>query len=403
MKDNLDFSTLCLHSDSVHQTSDIAPPLSVTTTYEYPVNFNSEAAVKMGILPQTDRVSSEEPNQESFHIYCRSTTETRNRLELVLGSLEQSSFAVTYASGLAAISALFTHVNPKKVVMSKEGYHGTHSALDVYKRGRSLEVEWLEDMSAEKLGLLNETSLLFLESPLNPRGEVCDMGYYRKTVGSGCVIAIDATLCPPPLQMFLSHGADIVMHSSTKFLGGHSDLLGGVLTTLSKHRHKSLLDDRCYLGSTMGNMEAWLLLRSLRTLKVRVMEQSRTAVEIVAWLTSKSEDCLSIVDKVWHASLVDHPGHLASLKQGSGFSGVLSIEFKSPHHARLLCTNTTIFTNATSIGGCESKVEWRAAVDSKIVKTLVRVSIGLESARDLIDDLRQTFIKVAILEQKINL
>lgn len=121
-------------------------------------------------------------------------------------------------------------------------------------------------------------------------------------------------------------GVDYVMHSSTKFLGGHSDLLGGVICTRSVSDYEKLKIDRTNMGCVMGNMEAWLLLRSLRTLKVRVMQQSQTAAFLSHWLISKTEPCLDIIAKVWHASLPDHPGHEAAKRQGKGWSGVLSIE-----------------------------------------------------------------------------
>lgn len=129
-------------------------------------------------------------------------------------------------------------------------------------------------------------------------------------------------------------------------------------------------------------------------MKVRVLQQSNNAAFLAHWLNSKSEPCLDIVEKVWHASLPSNPGHEAAKKQGDGWSGVLSIEFVSLHHARLVTSNLELFVNATSLGGCESLIEWRAAVDSKISPCLCRLSIGLEDHYDLQSDLRACFIKV---------
>lgn len=205
----------------------------------------------------------------------------------------------------------------------------------------------LEDITANQLKELGKGDLVWLESPQNPRGEVADLSYYTSILSPDVIIAVDSTFAPPPIQCLLSHGAHVVMHSSTKFFGGHSDLLGGVLMTKDPKMHSDLLNDRQFLGSTMGNMEAWLLLRSLRTLKLRVMEQSRSAEKIVSWLVSKSEPCLEIVTKVWHASLKTHPGHEAHKRQGTGWSGVFSFELATHHHARLFVTSTKIFGNAT--------------------------------------------------------
>nr|KAJ3422373.1 hypothetical protein HK105_000010 [Polyrhizophydium stewartii] len=147
-------------------------------------------------------------------------------------------------------------------------------------------------------------------------------------------------------------------------------------------------------------MEAWLLLRSMRTFKVRVMQQSETATKLAKWLNSRiagesDEEALAIVERVWHASLPDNPGHEAAKRQGAGFAGVLSIDFVSHHHARLVCSNLKYFINATSLGGCESLIEWRAVSDSKISPKLCRVSVGLEEFEDLQADMRQAFAKVA--------
>ena len=284
--------------------------------------------------------------------------------------------------------------------MSKEGYHGCHDAIHVYSRNRVVDVQWLEDITATGLKELPNDSLVWLESPQNPRGEVADLNYYRTNCPSHTLIAVDSTFAPPPLQALLSCGADFVMHSSTKFLGGHSDLLGGVVTTRNEHHYKQLLLDRTHMGNVMGNMEAWLLLRSLRTLTVRVTQQSNNAAFLANWLNSKVEPCLDIVQKVWHASLKEHPGHEASKRQGNGWSGVLSIDFQTPHQARLICSHLKYFDNATSLGGCESLIEWRAAVDPKISPTLCRLNIGLEDVQDLQDDLRQGFLKVQILAKE---
>jgi cystathionine gamma-synthase len=286
--------------------------------------------------------------------------------------------------------------------MSKEGYHGTHGAIELYTRNRNVQFEWIEEMKESRLSHLPTHTLLWLESPQNPRGEVADLQYYRNLLPKHVNIAVDATFAPPPIQNLLSNGADYVMHSSTKFLGGHSDLLGGVLMTKSEEEFKKLSTDRASLGAVMGNMEAWLLLRSLRTLTVRVVQQSNNASFLANWLDSKSEPCLDIVAKVWHASLPDHPGHEACKRQGSGWSGVLAIEFVSLHHARLICSNLEYFDNATSLGGCESLIEWRAAVDPKISPSLCRLNIGLEDVEDLQLDLRKGFLIVAKLVEEFS-
>ena len=144
----------------------------------------------------------------------------------------------------------------------------------------------------------------------------------------------------------------------------------------------------------MGSFEAWLLLRSLKTMTLRVTQQSTTAADLARWLSSKSEPFLHIVEKVWHASLPDANGHDASIRQGDGWSGVLSVELKSANHARYLTSHLKLFTHATSLGGVESLIEWRYLSDAKITPKLCRISVGLEHVEDLKADLAQAFQKL---------
>jgi cystathionine beta-lyase len=191
----LNIATLSLHADS-HNTPDITAPLHVSTTFKYPKGFNDAKAIEKGYLKQ-DPI-----HIDDFHIYSRMTTETRTRLEQVLGSYE-NSYATSYSSGLAAIYALLTNVQPKIIAMHKEGYHGTHGTVELYSRNRDIKIIYVED---ENLDLLNAGDLLLLESPMNPRGEVYDIRAYKNIIKEGVVLAVDSTFCPPPLQTLHSHG-----------------------------------------------------------------------------------------------------------------------------------------------------------------------------------------------------
>ena len=358
----------------------------------YPQGYNENAAIKRGYLPG-------QVQELEYHMYSRVTHETRDRLETVLGSLE-SCQAITYSSGLASLFALLHAIQPATLLTSRKGYHGSHMTIDSFIKGRETKVLYLEDGASFQE--LKRGDLIWLESPLNPFGDVVDFSTFINRP-KGVYLAVDATFAPPPLQYCLDFGVDVAMHSSTKFLGGHSDLLGGVLLSRDPALHSKLVSDRIVLGSVMGNLEAYLLLRSLRTLKVRVTQQSHNASQLAAWLSSQSEPCLDSVKKVFHASLPLHPGHEAAKKQGKGWSGVLSISFATPHHARLICTNLSLFDNATSLGGCESLIEWRAAVDETIDPTICRLNIGLEEVEDLQQDLRKGLIKVDELVKALSL
>lgn len=197
---DLRIATLSLHADS-HNTSDITAPLHVSTTYKYPKGFNESKAIEKGFLNQ------EQIHLDDFHLYSRMSTETRSRLEQVLGSYE-NSYAITYSSGLAAIYALLTNVQPKIVAMHKEGYHGTHGTIQLFSRNRNIEIIFVEDNQLDKL---NAGDLLLLESPMNPRGEVYDISAYKNMIKDGVVLAVDSTFCPPPLQALHSHGTYILI------------------------------------------------------------------------------------------------------------------------------------------------------------------------------------------------
>jgi cystathionine gamma-synthase len=249
------FSTKCLHADNAN-SPDVASPLHVSTTFRFTPEYNMNCAINRGFIEGT---TVEDRNS---HLYSRDTTETRSRVEQVLGSLEDA-YAVTYSSGLSAIYALLLHLQPRTIVISKEGYHGTHDALSLYKRGRLVDELPLETQTITSLSNLPPNTLIWLESPQNPRGEVADMLYYKRHIPKHVKLGVDATFAPPPIQNLMGY-ADFVMHSSTKYLGGHSDLLGGVLMTRDFETKEALTIDRTAMGAVMGSMEAWLLLRSLR-------------------------------------------------------------------------------------------------------------------------------------------
>ncbi|KAJ3137934.1 hypothetical protein HK101_003794 [Irineochytrium annulatum] len=386
------FATKALHADQ-SATPDISPPIHVSTTYQYPSDWNEKAAQKFGLIANGNGLATAQASAKTFHIYSRDSIETRDRVEQVLGALE-SGHAVTYATGLAAINAAFNYYQPQRVIISKEGYHGTHGVLEIFKRGRPhIEVLHLEELGTEAF---RAGDLIWLESPQNPRGECYDVEHYKSRCPPGAYVGVDSTFAPPPLQYCLKYGADMVMHSSTKFMGGHSDMLGGVLVVKESATAEKLKEDRMHLGSVMGNFECWLLLRSLRSLEVRVLKQSATATALAKWLNSgkNSDPCLAAIARVWHGSISTTPGHDFLKRVGAGYSGVLAIEFATPTIAWKVVSRLKYFKNATSLGGVESLIEWRAPVDPKIDKRVCRVSIGLEALEDLQADLRQTFLSV---------
>lgn len=266
------------------------------------------------------------------HIYSRYTSETRARAEKVLSGI-MAGHALTYASGLAAAYAAVLHYAPA-VIAIRKGYHGVHSSIDVFLRTHpntriiDIDDEYPADLppSSSTTGTGTGSSasgglLVWLETPLNPTGEARDIAHYAQrahAAGTGAHLVVDSTFAP--LQRALDHGADMAMHSGTKYFGGHSDLLVGVLAVREKAAWAALWHDRTYVGATPGNLESWLLLRSLRTLEVRWQRQSATATKLAAWLRSLAVSTTPpaelstadedrallenrIVERVWHASL----------------------------------------------------------------------------------------------------
>lgn len=260
----------------------------------------------------------------------------------------------------------------------------------------------LEDPAA--VATLQPGDLIHVETPLNPTGEARDLAAYAATARAlGCWLSVDATFAPPPLLEPFCWGADVVMHSGTKYFGGHSDMLCGVLAVrpeldAEKGWVKGLLGERVFLGSVMGSLEGWLGVRSLRTLAVRVERQSSNATRLVEWLAGEAEKEGSVVgrvvEQVQHASLqpeAREEGSWLRRQMPRGWGPVFSIITREGDDARRLPSKLHLFHHATSLGGVESLIEWRAMSDASVAKTVLRVSVGVEGWEDLRDDLLQGF------------
>ena len=288
---------------------------------------------------------------------------------------------------------MIVHLNPKRVAIY-HGYHGCHGIIDIHNRLTGLQKISLDDD-------FQPGDMIHVETPLNPTGEAKDLQYYAdKAHKAGAYLTVDATFAPPPLQDPFAHGADIVMHSGTKYFGGHSDMLCGVLALNPRwaDRKPSLVMDRMLLGIVMGSLEGWLGLRSLRTLELRIKRQSETATALVSWLSSQLSDPSSAVaatvERVQHASLQpeakDENSWLRKQMPG-GFGPVFAIWMKNEEMAKALPSKLDLFHHATSLGGVESLIEWRAMTDRGIDRRLLRVSIGLEGLEDIKADFEGAF------------
>jgi cystathionine gamma-synthase len=244
---------------------------------------------------------------------------------------------------------------------------------------------------------LGKGDLVHLETPINPTGEAFSIAKHAERAHArGALLSIDATFGPPGLQDPFAWGADIVMHSGTKYIGGHSDMLCGILATAHSDdgykRARVLREERLFLGSVMGSLEGWLGVRSLRTLELRVQRQSSNAEKLVKWL-SESEDQVvkKVVRKVVHASLQTGDFEWLRKQMPNGFGPVFSFYTHTTAQARRLPSNLRLFHHATSLGGVESLIEWRRMSDTGVDDTLLRVSVGVENWEDLKEDLLASF------------
>ncbi|KAI6093948.1 PLP-dependent transferase [Hypoxylon rubiginosum] len=386
---HLSLSAQTIHADDfLNSHQSVAPPMHVSTTFRYN-DDPDELRPWANINPN---------NPYDSHVYSRDSAPNTTRLEAVLTSILHGP-ALTYSSGLSAFHALLVFLNPKRVAIGG-GYHGCHGVIQVLSKLTGLRtVDLLDpDFDAD----LQPGDVVHVETPLNPTGEARDLAYYAERAHKkGCYLTVDATFAPPPLLDPFAWGADVIMHSGTKYFGGHSDMLCGVLAINPKHAGawvRGLREERLVLGSVMGSFEGWLGVRSLRTLEVRVKKQSADAEKLVAWLEGARKDAGSVasemVAEVKHASLqaaaMEGNGWLAR-QMPNGFGPVFAVYMKDADFARRLPSKLALFHHATSLGGVESLVEWRAMTDAGVDKRLLRFSIGLEGFEDLRDDLIQGF------------
>lgn len=343
-------------------------------------------------------MNPEQPNNpHDSHIYSRMSAPNTQRFEAILTSILRGP-ALSYSSGLSAFHAMVVFLNPKRIAIGA-GYHGCHGVIKLLSKLSGLQQLDLDCVDEE----LGPGDLIHVETPLNPTGEARDLEFYaEKARRTGAVLSVDATFAPPPLLDPFAFGVDIVMHSGTKYFGGHSDMLCGVLAIAPRHAEDWLFQmqmERLVLGSVMGSMEGWLGIRSLRTLELRVRKQSADAEKIVQWLAAEKSREGSVVHEsvaeIKHASLQvnSEGGELGWLKKQmpNGFGPVFALYMKDADDARRLPSKLNLFHHATSLGGVESLIEWRSMTDPNVDKCVLRISIGVEGWEDLRDDIVQGF------------
>lgn len=330
-----------------------------------------------------------------FADYGRGNNPTREALETVLASLELGQFCVAFSSGLSATDAMLRTLTPgDHVLMSNDAYGGTYRLLTrvLGPWGIYTDVADLSDLDAVASSWHDDTKLVWAETPSNPFLRIVDIaGVAELAHQHGAKLVVDNTFATPYLQTPLTHGADVVVHSTTKYLGGHSDVIGGAVITSDAELAQQLKFFQYAVGAIPGPLDCYLTLRGIKTLGVRMDRHQENAARIVELLAATKD-----ITKVWYPGLETHPNHKVALDQMSGFGGMVSFEVAGGNErAMRIVESTKVFTLAESLGGVESLIELPAqmthlSVSGSLLETpdnLIRLSVGIEDIDDLLEDL----------------
>ena len=335
--------------------------------------------------------------------YSRTDNPTRSALHEVVASLEGGAWALAYASGLAASQNLTYLVGPgDHILLSDDAYGGTYRLIAkvVSRYGVDFSLVDMADLDAVRAAIRPQTRLVWVETPTNPYLKIVDIrGVADLLRGHPAKLVVDNTFASPYLQQPLRHGADFVLHSTTKYLGGHSDVVGGVLVGNDPEAYQSLKFHQNAAGAVPGPMDCWLTLRGIKTLPVRMDRHSANARAVAEMLSGHEA-----VEQVFWPGLPSHPGHAVAARQMRDFSGMVSFTVRGGlETAAAVAAGTKVFALAESLGGVESLIEHPgqmthlsvAGTGAEVADNLVRLSVGLEHADDLVADLRQA-LSVAV-------
>ena len=353
-----------------------------------------------GVSPPLQFSSTYARNSDYAHIggysYGRSDNPSWQVLEQVCAELDGGADAKCFASGMAAVCAFFETVNSgEHVVAPRVMYHGSQDWLRRISEKRGIGLSLFDAADMDDLARAvqpGKTTVVWIESPVNPTWDVIDIARAAEIAhAAGAILAVDGTVASPVTTRALDYGADIVFHSATKYLNGHSDVIAGILVTAREdERWQEIKLVRTLSGGILGPLEAWLLLRGMRTLFVRFDRASQTALQLARHFESHPR-----LQRVLYPGLQSHPGHEVAQRQMTrGYGGMLSLLVDGDaEEAKRIAGSTRLFVPATSLGGVESLIEHRASVEgphSAVPKNLLRLSIGIENSQDLIDDLEQS-------------
>lgn len=350
---------------------------------------------------QTSTYVQESPGKHKGYEYARSSNPTRTALQTALAALENGKHGICYASGLAATDAVLKLFKPgDEIIAPSDIYGGTYRLMKrifeplglVFKFVDIGEIERIDQLLSEK------TRMVWLETPTNPLLKIIDIeSVARVCQGCNIITCVDNTFASPYLQNPLDLGADIVMHSVTKYLGGHSDTVMGALITNNDELASQLKFIQNASGAVPGPQDCFLVLRGIKTLHIRMQRHCENAGQVALWLAAHPK-----VGKVYYPGLPDHPGHALAGKQMRGFGGVVSFELKDDSYEKAVRTmeNLRVFALGESLGGVESLCTHPASMSHGgmpreerlkigLKDTLIRLSVGIEDVEDIIADLDQ--------------
>ena len=365
--------TLAVHAGAEPdaETGAVAPPIHLSTTFRHG--------------PAAERIAGYE--------YQREGNPTQDRLEVALAALEGGEAALAFASGMAAIAGLLeTLPAGARVLLPDDCYSGLRYLANEFLPQRGIACAFVDmaDPAAVEAACAQPPALVWVETPSNPLLKVTDIAAVARIAHAhGALLACDNTFATPVLQQPLALGADVVMHSTTKYFGGHSDVLGGALVFARRSpMFDAVMHRRHITGSVLAPFSAWLLLRGCRSLAARMAMHCSNARALAEFLSGHP----AIAQVNW-PGLATHPGHAAAEAQMRDYGAMLSVRLRGGREAALAAASKLqLFTNATSLGGCESLVEHRASVEGAnpvSPQDLLRISVGLEHAGDLIADWEQ--------------
>jgi cystathionine beta-lyase/cystathionine gamma-synthase len=352
---------------------------------------------------QTSTFVQDAVGEHKGYDYARVANPTRTALQVALASLENADHGIAFSSGLGATTTIMHLVDPgQRVVLIADVYGGVYRMTSQVYEPKGYIFDYVPAEEFANLGdhLDDNTRIVWVESPSNPLLNIVDIEAAAKAAHAvGAILVVDNTFATPYLQRPLDLGADIVVHSTTKYLGGHSDTVGGFAATNDPTIAERLYFLQKSLGAVPGPFDSWLVLRGIKTLAVRMRQHCENAMEIAVWLERRAN-----VERVFYPGLPTHPNHAIAARQMHDFGGMVSFLAASEADAIAIAGRTKLFQLAESLGGVESLIEVPAKMTHASTATspfaapanLVRLSVGIESAADLIADLEHALVPAAV-------